>query len=79
MTESTDIFKTGDTPTAYPVREVPAIMESDSADITAKQIETEHRRLALTANQLRIVLEMQRDMETRSADSLLSVFRGSGE
>lgn len=61
--------------TAAEVQKLLKEAELLGAEITAKGVETEHRRLALTAKQLRIVLEMQRYMETGSADSLLRVLK----
>jgi hypothetical protein len=64
--------------TAAEVQKLLKEAELLGAEITAKGIETEHRRLALVAKQLRVVLEIQRYMETGSADSLLSVLKELG-
>jgi hypothetical protein len=65
--------------TAAEVRKL--LKEADllDAEIMAKGIETEHRRLALVAKQLRVVLEMQRYMETGSAESLLALLKELGD
>ena len=65
--------------TAAEVRKL--LKEADllDAEIMAKSIETEHRRLALVAKQLRVVLEMQRYMETGSAESLLALLKELGD
>lgn len=39
------------------------------AEITARHVETEHRRLALVAKQLRIAIEVERFVETGSAEA----------
>lgn len=52
--------------------------EAIDAEITARHVETEHRRLALVAKQLRIAIEMQRFVETGSAEGLLTVLKELG-
>ncbi|MTH97529.1 ORF6N domain-containing protein [Roseibium sp. RKSG952] len=52
--------------------------EAIDAEVTAKHIENDHRRLAYLAKQLRIVIEVQRYMETGSADGLLTVLKDLG-
>lgn len=47
--------------------------EALDAEITARQVETDHRRLALVAKQLRIAIEVQRFLDTGSAEGLMTV------
>lgn len=47
-------------------------------EIAARHVETEHRRLALVAKQLRITIELQRFLEQGDADGLLAVLRDLG-
>ncbi len=46
-----------------------------SAQIAARHIETEHRRLALVAKQLRITLETQRYLDSGRPDGLMGVLQ----
>ncbi|MTI43106.1 ORF6N domain-containing protein [Roseibium hamelinense] len=52
--------------------------EAIDAEVTAKHIENDHRRLAYLAKQLRIVIEVQRYMENGSVDGLLAVLKDLG-
>lgn len=54
--------------------------EAIDAEISARHVETDHRRLALIAKELRIAIEVQRFVETGSAEGLLAVLKelGSG-
>jgi hypothetical protein len=52
--------------------------EALDADIAAKRAETDHRRLAYVAKQLRIVIEVQRYLDTGSAEGLLAVLKDLG-
>lgn len=52
--------------------------EALDVEITARQVETEHRRLALIAKQLRIAIEVQRFLDTGSAEGLMTVLRDLG-
>lgn len=53
--------------------------EALDAEISARQVEAGHRRLALVAKQLRIAIEVQRFLDTGSADGLMSVLRDLGQ
>lgn len=52
--------------------------EEIDAQIAALRIESEHRRLAFVAKELRIVLEVQRYFESGSIDGLLAVLKDLG-
>lgn len=52
--------------------------EAIDAEVTAKHIENDHRRLAYLAKQLRIVIEVQRYMDSGSVDGLLAVLKDLG-
>jgi hypothetical protein len=52
--------------------------EAIDAEITARHVETDHRRLALVAKELRIAIEVQRYLETGSAEGLLAVLKELG-
>ncbi len=52
--------------------------EAIDAEITARHVETDHRRLALIAKELRIAIEVQRYLETGSAEGLLAVLKELG-
>lgn len=52
--------------------------EAIGAEVTAKHIENDHRRLAYLAKQLRIVIEVQRYMDCGSVDGLLAVIKDLG-
>jgi hypothetical protein len=49
------------------------------AEVAAKPVETEHRRLALVAKQLRITLEIQRFLDIGSVEGLLMVLKDLGD
>lgn len=52
--------------------------EAIDAEVSAKHIENDHRRLAYLAKQLRIVIEVQRYMDSGSVDGLLAVLKDLG-
>jgi hypothetical protein len=52
--------------------------EAIEVEIEAKRTENEHRRLAYVAKQLRIVLEVQRYMESGQVEGLLTVLKDLG-
>lgn len=52
--------------------------EALDAEIAAKRAETDHRRLAYVAKQLRIVIEVQRYLDSGSTEGLLAVLRDLG-
>lgn len=53
--------------------------EAIDAEISARHVETEHRRLALVAKQLRMLIEVQRYTETGSVEGLLAVLKDLGD
>lgn len=60
------------------VRKLLKEAEAIDAEISARAIETEHRRFALVAKQLRLALEMQRYLETGDVEGMLNVLKELG-
>jgi hypothetical protein len=52
--------------------------EALDAEIRSRNIENQHRQLAFLAKQLRIVIELQRFLETGSVEGLLAVLKDLG-
>jgi hypothetical protein len=86
--ETADLISQNATSSAHGGRRKPPLVftehgtvmaaEALDAEITARQVETEHRRLALIAKQLRIAIEVQRFLDTGSAEGLMTVLRDLG-
>lgn len=53
--------------------------EALDAEIAARRAETDHRRLAYVAKQLRIVIEVQRYLDTGNVEGLLTVLHDLGK